>query len=773
MISHHDHLALLTDPAVLLNQLTTRAIFCLDPQGQIVSWYGGAEALYGYRAAEIIGRSFACLYLPEAAAQGLPATQLATAAALGHVEESGWRCRQDGSTYWSSGLMTALHTVQGELCGYAIIGRNASTQQAAVQQVEANALLLTSILDSAMDAIISVDEAQQITLFNVAAEQMFRCPASDALGQLLDKFIPDRFRALHTQHVYAFGLTGVTSRKMGPLGLLGLRADGTEFPIEASISQASVAGRKRFTVILRDITQRQQAEIALQERLELQGRLEKLAAAAPVVLCTFRRRPDGSYSFPYASPAIEAIYSLAPSVIAHDALPALAQIHPDDREAVIVALGHSAQTMTLWRAEFRVNHPQKGQLWIEGALQPEYEADGSILWHGFIHDISERKQLEDQLRQSQKMEAIGQLAGGVAHDFNNLLTVIIGYSDLFLAKSQDVHSRKLISNVRHAGERATGLTQQLLAFSRKQILEPKVVDLNEIVTTVGKILQRLISENIALTMILSPAIARVKVDPHQIEQVVINLAVNARDAMPDGGQLTIQTQNVVLDEAYCHLHPECKPGQYVQLSMSDTGQGMTAAVQARIFEPFFTTKGPGKGTGLGLSTVFGIIKQSEGHIQVYSEVGIGTSFKIYLPTVDAAAQSALTLPTNETIPVGDEVILLVEDDPHVRQLGRIALETHGYTVAEADNGRSGLAILLADPVRFALLVTDVVMPELGGRQLVELARLQRPDLKVLFMSGYIDDAVTRHNLLMADEAFLHKPFSPSSLARKVREVLDS
>lgn len=762
----------LDDPHFLLSQIKSYAIFCLDHQGHIVSWYSGAETLYGYAADEIIGQHIACLYTSEDVARAVPQAELATAAATGQLSINGWRRRQDGSTYWASGIMTALHNAAGEHIGYSNISRDISSQQLAVQQTQENALLLTSILESAMDAIITVDESQQITLFNSAAELMFRCKASNALGRALGHFIPERFRALHARHVDLFGQTGVTSRRMGPLGLVGLRADGTEFPLEASISQATVAGRKRFTVILRDITQRQQAEVALQERLELQSRLEKLAATAPIVFCTFRRRPDGVYSFPYASQGITKIYGLSPGAIAQDAWPALQLIHPTDRDQVMAAIDHSARTMTLWRNEFRVNHPEKGELWVEGASQPEYEEDGSILWHGFIHDISERKQLEEQFRQSQKMEAIGQLAGGVAHDFNNLLTVIIGYSDMFLAQNTDARSSRLISNVRHAGERAKALTQQLLAFSRKQMLEPAILDLNAVINDISKILRRLISENIVLTLALTPGISRVKIDPHQIEQVVFNIAVNARDAMPDGGHFSIHTQDVELDASYCHLHPECKPGRYVQLSMSDTGCGMPPEVRARIFEPFFTTKGPGKGTGLGLSTVFGIIKQSDGQIQVYSEVGVGTSFKIYLPVVAGSVAAGVEASKSEVIPNGTEKILLVEDDSHVRQVARAALETYGYSVQEADNGRMALAMLQATPEPIDLLLTDVVMPEMGGRQLATLAREQHPHLKVLFMSGYIDDAVTRHNLLTTGEAFLTKPFSPLHLAKKVREVLD-
>lgn len=403
----------------------------------------------------------------------------------------------------------------------------------------------------------------------------------------------------------------------------------------------------------------------------------------------------------------------------------------------------------------------------------EFRLDGQRFFTGILRDISPRKQLEAQLRQSQKMEAFGQLAGGVAHDFNNLLTIISGYSELVLKNLRaDDPSRGFISEVHRAGERAASLTRQLLAFSRQQVLEPKVLDLNAVVADTEKMLRRLIGEDIHLHTVLAPRLDRVNVDPGQIEQVVLNLAVNARDAMPEGGKLTIETANTEVDEIYAQTNKDLKPGRYVMLTVSDTGCGMSDEVKARIFEPFFTTKGPGKGTGLGLATVFGVIKQSGGHIKVYSEPGHGTSFKIYLPVVNEKIPSSRSLHGTRITPTGDETILLVEDEDAVRLLSRRALEGLGYTILEASNGREALAICQQHACTIHLLLSDVVMPEIGGRKLAEQLTVLRPDMKVLYLSGYTSDAVVRHGVLHAEVAFLQKPFTVSSLANKVREVLD-
>jgi len=383
------------------------------------------------------------------------------------------------------------------------------------------------------------------------------------------------------------------------------------------------------------------------------------------------------------------------------------------------------------------------------------------------------QETQAQLVQAQKMEAIGQLAGGVAHDFNNLLTVISGRSHLALAQLPGDHAlRRHIDLIRTTADRAAALTRQLLAFSRKQVLEPKVLDLNAVVAGLAPMLSRLIGEDLELTAVPAPGLGRVKADPTQVEQVIVNLAVNARDAMPQGGRLTIETGNVELDEAYTRRHPGANPGRFVMVAVNDTGHGMDAATQARIFEPFFTTKEPGKGTGLGLATVFGIVKQSGGSIWVYSEPGHGTTFKVYLPRVDDATDQ--TAPTAEGSPLAraSETILLVEDDDEVRALARETLEGSGYVVIPAASAAEALRVVGTRQQPIDLLVTDVVLPQVSGRGLADLLTPDHRDLRVLYISGYTDDAIVRHGVLEAGTAFLQKPFTPHTLLSKVRKVLD-
>lgn len=386
---------------------------------------------------------------------------------------------------------------------------------------------------------------------------------------------------------------------------------------------------------------------------------------------------------------------------------------------------------------------------------------------------SERKQLEERLRQGQKMEAVGQLAGGIAHDFNNLLTVISGYCQLLISRNAiEENYRYMVNEVTRAVERSASLTRQLLAFSRRQVLEPRVLSLNSLVTDLEKMLRRLIGEDVSLTTALAPALPNVFVDPGQVEQVVMNLVVNARDAMPRGGQLTIGTSVVELDDSFTHLHPDSRGGRFVLLSVSDNGEGMPPDVMARIFEPFFTTKGPGKGTGLGLATVYGIVQQSNGFIGVYSEPGIGTTFKVYLPLADSPGSTPVlsTGPAGE--PRGLETILLVEDEDAVRRLTLEILSGLGYNVLTAANGAEAIDAGTSYSGAIHLLLTDIVMPGFSGRELAEWIVSARPGTRVLFMSGYTDDDVIRHGVLSHETQFLGKPFTPSTLARKVREALD-
>jgi two-component system cell cycle sensor histidine kinase/response regulator CckA len=414
---------------------------------------------------------------------------------------------------------------------------------------------------------------------------------------------------------------------------------------------------------------------------------------------------------------------------------------------------------------------------IVSSSRIEYQGRPAIL--SINRDITESKQadeerlqLEHQLRQSQKLESVGQLAGGIAHDFNNLLTAITGYSDLTLRRiDQDSPIRPGVEEIKKAGLRAASLTGQLLAFSRRQILQARLVDLNVVVADMDKMLRRLIGEDIDLVTLHKSDLWMVKADPGQIEQVIMNLVVNARDAMPSGGKVTIETGHANLDEAYANQHFSVKPGEYVNLTVTDTGCGMSAETMKQIFEPFFTTKEIGKGTGLGLSTVYGIVKQSEGNIWVYSEPGKGTTFKIYLPRVLKEAGNFVTAVQPE-MPRGQETILLVEDEEMVRKLSREILEQQGYKILQAADGVEGLRVCQEFAGPIDLMITDVVMPHISGGELAKKVASIRPEMRMLFMSGYTNDAIVRHGILDEHLSFIQKPFTPEALALKAREVID-
>jgi PAS domain S-box-containing protein len=425
------------------------------------------------------------------------------------------------------------------------------------------------------------------------------------------------------------------------------------------------------------------------------------------------------------------------------------------------------QALVMWRHRVKDGRIIDVEVLVHDTI---YEGRRAAL--AVLIDVTQRRLLEEQLRQAQKMEAVGMLAGGIAHDFNNLLTIITGYSQLILnTLSEGDANRGAVEQIMKAGERAAALTRQLLAFSRRQVLQPKVMDLNQLVAGLGVMLRRLIGEDIDLRLVMGPELGRVNADPGQMEQVIMNLAVNSRDAMPKGGALTIETMNADLDSAYVKSHIAVRPGSYVMLAVSDTGIGMDEETQAHLFEPFYTTKTEGRGTGLGLSIVFGIVKQSGGNIEVYSEPGQGTSVKIYLPRVDQAAfveEEGFT----HTAHRGTETILLVEDEDMLRRLVRETLEREGYTVLDAAGPAEAQRICHSFNGPIHLMVTDVIMPKLNGRELAERVAAVHPEMHVLYMSGYTDNAVVTNGVLQGAMPFLQKPFTPTALARKVREMLD-
>src|SRR3984893_14451701 len=474
----------------------------------------------------------------------------------------------------------------------------------------------------------------------------------------------------------------------------------------------------------------------------------------------------------YNSPSYEKILGYTPNEIT--ATLGFEQIHPDDREKVQKAAAEARRTGVGQSVEYRMRHKNGNWLILESIASTIVDEQGSVEKLIVVNrDITKRKQLEEQFRQAQKMEAVGRLSGGVAHDFNNLLGVIIGYGEVIQEGLAPTHPlRGSVDEILKAGHPAASLTRQLLAFSRQQVLDPRVLDLNAVVKDMEKMLKRLIGEDVELKTDLRPALACVKADESQIEQVILNLVINARDAMPHGGNLTVATSNFHMDENFVRRYPyPVNVGNYILLSVSDSGIGMDPATKARIFEPFFTTKEKGKGTGLGLSMVYGIVKQSNGYIDVSSEVGIGTSFEIYLPKVDDAIDIATTSVTSGSLH-GSETILLVEDDPSLRVLAAHTLESFGYKVLEANSGAEALEICRQHEGQIHLLLTDVVMPGMSGRVLAEQLLTQRPQLKVIYMSGYTGQTVGAHGVLAEGSYFLPKPFTREALARKIREVLD-
>jgi len=428
----------------------------------------------------------------------------------------------------------------------------------------------------------------------------------------------------------------------------------------------------------------------------------------------------------------------------------------------------------VWQGRL-INKSKNGTLFTEDVtISPVRDDNGTIVNFVAVNrDRTRELELEDQYRQAQKMETVGQLTGGIAHDFNNLLTAVVGFAELAQMRlAPDDPIQKMVDKILYSGRRASDLVGQLMAFSRKQVIEARVLNLNDIVADFEKMLRRIIGEDTEMKTTLAPGLWPIKADRTQIEQVIVNLAVNARDAMPDGGHLTIQTANITLDEKYCETHLDVQPGDYVLLSVSDTGMGMSKEVQERIFEPFFTTKEQGKGSGLGLSTVFGIVQQCNGHIWTDSEEGAGTTFNIYFPQCTEFRDTARQAEQADKIPQGTETILLVEDEPAVREMATFTLQSQGYTVLEATNGQDALRLANDYAGDIHLLVTDVIMPHLNGKDLADQIITVRPHTKTLFTSGYTDDAIVQHGVLKPGIAFLPKPFSPAALGRKVRETLD-
>jgi len=542
------------------------------------------------------------------------------------------------------------------------------------------------------------------------------------------------------------------------------RLDGSRVPVEIHVARMPDSGT---VCVCRDLTQRQLAEKA---RAEAETKYRLLVEHVNAI--TYIAEIGICAPWYYVSPQIESILGYTPEEWLAIATTWDKLIHPDDLQIVNAAEERSAQGAP-FQAEFRVRRKDGREVWLSDTAVIVKGSDSHPVMEGILVDITERKALETQLQQSRKMEAVGRLAGGIAHDFNNLLTIISGYTELAMSRTHIPNeARSDIERIENAAGRAAGLVRQLLAFSRKQVLQPKILDLNQIVLNIDTLLRRLIDERIEMVTRVDQELGSVKADPAQIEQVIMNLVVNARDAMPDGGRLVLETSNIELDSSYAVDHATVRPGRYVMLAVSDTGVGMDQQTVAHIFEPFFTTKESGRGTGLGLSTVYGIVKQSGGYIWVYSEPAKGSSFKVYLPRVDEVAEETPLPQTAPRAQRGTETILLVEDEEPLRELIQTVLAEQGYDVIPSLDPEHAEEIANRLEGEIHLVLTDVVMPGTSGRELARRISARRPDIRVLYMSGYTDNVISSGGMLERGLAFLQKPFSPATLVQKVREVLN-
>lgn len=666
--------------------------------------------------------------------------------------------RKDGSTFPVEVNLNHIHLGRDYLVA---VVRDITERKQAEAALRASEERYRAVVESSADGIF-INQDGRIVFANSA---LLRLLGADSPDRVLGK---SPFDLLHPDyHPLARERIRRVLQTRQPVPFVPerfVRLDGTVIDVEVAAAPFEDRDGPAILVTARDLTERKRAEEALRREREF---IRLVLDTDPNLIFV----KDGAGRFLLVNKALADLYDTVPENLVGrcvgEDLSAPNEV-PEYRhvEQEVLRTGRKvACDETNTRPDGRV-------YWFHTIKVPLVLPDGTSHVLGIAADITERKRIEEQLFQSQKMEAVGQLAGGVAHDFNNSLTVINGYSNLLMSSlPPNGPAREAATQIRHAGERAAGLTQQLLAFSRRTMIEPKVLDLNEIVDQIARLLRRLIGENITLVTALGPGPSRVRADPCQVEQVVMNLAINARDAMPDGGRLTIETREIGLDSDEAAFHPGLVPGRYVRLTVADTGCGMTDEVKARIFEPFFTTKEVGKGTGLGLATVYGIVKAYGGHIGVDSQVGIGTTFRILLPI--AAEGTTGPAGANGTVtPRGSETILLVEDEEAVRAIARFALQMEGYTVLEADSGVAALNLINKHAGPIHLLVTDVVMPGMNGRAVADAVRKAYPGLKVLYVSGYTDNAVLRQGVSAGTDAFLHKPFTPASLARKVQAVLD-
>jgi PAS domain S-box-containing protein len=643
-----------------------------------------------------------------------------------------------------------------------LLRRNAHQITKLIDQVQSAEDRYRALFDHANDAIAFLTPEGIVLEANRRTATLLGVEPGELVGRHIRELSPDGAEDANVRTF--FDATATPSGRSGPVPLR--RSDGSVILMELALSTTEIAGRPTVLSIGRDVTEEVEARNALATAEE---RYRTLVERMPDVFWTVTSDRSVGVTTPNV---VRMLGYTAAEIQAQGPAVRSDQIHPDDRARVVEAARELLLHQKAFDLEYRMRHKAGHYVWVRNRSIRSYERNGVQYSEGILSNINERKVLEESLQQAQRMEAIGQLTGGIAHDFNNILAAILANSHFLIdALDADDARRQDAEEIRKAAERAASLTRQLLAFGRRQVLEPAIVDLNTTVAGIQKMLCRLIGEDVSLLVTPAHDLGTVRVDIGQIEQVIVNLAVNARDAMPKGGTLSIETSNVELDAEYAAGHPPVEPGRYVALTVTDTGVGMDAETQRRLFEPFFTTKELGKGTGLGLSTCYGIVRQSGGYIWVYSELGRGTVFKIYLPREDGAVEAQDPRPSATRLD-GSETVLLVEDDERVRSALTRMLEAHGYRVLVSSDGAEAVTVAEAYSGPIDLVLTDVVMPSSSGPEVAERVRRHR-DSKVLFMSGYTEHAALHSGEMLRGRAFIQKPFSPSELIAKLREVLDA
>ncbi len=645
------------------------------------------------------------------------------------------------------------------------------------QKIVADALLTTSILEAIPDAVAAVNQQGVIVQVNSQAEAMFGYTRDELIGQKIEILVPERQRPHHDLHREQFHQQPKIRRMGSGLDLYGRRRDGSEFPVEISLSPVTTGDGMVVLSAIRDISDRKRIEQELRraheeldkrksrELRDSQNRLALIVDSSQDAI--IGKNLDGIVT--HWNKGAEEIYGYTSQEMIGKSITMLAPPERADEIPAILRRIHKGEQVEYFES-VRVTK-DKRRLHVSIAVSPIYDADGNVVGASTIaRNITAQKKIEDQLRQSQKMEAVGRLAGGVAHDFNNLLGIVTACSEL-LRSRVDEGSVEYIDNIREAAKRGASLTRQLLAFSRRQPTQSQVLDLNDRLKEVSKLLKPLMGDDVEVVLRPHSNHAIVEADPGHLDQVIVNLAVNARDAMPRGGRLIIETSVFDFDEAFVREHPSMTAGRYVMMAISDNGVGMDEATRSRIFEPFFTTKETGKGSGLGLATVYGIVKQSGGHIWVYSEVGHGTTFKIYLPSADKKLGNGGDKQEEELPPRREgTTVLLAEDDVIMRRLTRKMLEEHGYKVLEAEDGKAALDIIGSGTVSIDLTLTDVVMKGMTGPELVLRLIDSFPAMKIVYMSGYTGELIT-HQGLEAGIRLLEKPFTRASLLKTLDAAL--